>query len=181
MGKPSMRVEELWDDVADAVLEAVSDADGQITPFHLAHHFLKAGLFVCPRADMAGVFASARDIKDSLQELRDVIQLLPPDDSEAEDESKLKPCPFCGGEAELIVCDEPGNEGGHAVQCKRCLACSPVRFSLKEDARPLVAEMWNRRLPPQPLAERSAETPCRDGGGSAGPGAVATDESGGAR
>ncbi len=54
---------------------------------------------------------------------------------------KLKPCPFCKGEARLV---EP-EEQAHCVECSVCWASSRMIYSLKEDARPLVVEAWNKR------------------------------------
>jgi Lar family restriction alleviation protein len=52
-------------------------------------------------------------------------------------ESALKPCPFCGGEAEVssII------GGGSAVMCKDCEIKTSYIFSSKESA----IEFWNRR------------------------------------
>lgn len=49
----------------------------------------------------------------------------------------LKPCPFCGGEA------EEGTEWGlFVVRCKKCLAkCEGGDFDLMEE----VVSAWNRR------------------------------------
>ena len=60
--------------------------------------------------------------------------------------SDLLPCPFCGGEPELIECDVPPYEGGDVIQCKRCQASSNVTFSCGEDGRPKVISAWNRRV-----------------------------------
>jgi len=62
---------------------------------------------------------------------------------------KLKPCPFCGGEAERIdVEDEGENFGGSFISCKRCLASSNLEFGRKEN----FVGNWNRRVSPDPSA-----------------------------
>ena len=35
-------------------------------------------------------------------------------------ETPLKPCPFCGGKAEMVEVTEPSNVGGYVVQCTSC-------------------------------------------------------------
>lgn len=62
-------------------------------------------------------------------------------------EIKLKPCPFCGGEAELTYTSD--NSHKPFVQCKygvflkpKCVACQyPWRHDSEEEA----IEAWNRR------------------------------------
>lgn len=50
---------------------------------------------------------------------------------------ELKPCPFCGGEAELTLF-----LGNHCVACTNCLgAIVPSRGMTEEEA----IEAWNRR------------------------------------
>ena len=51
-------------------------------------------------------------------------------------EIKLKPCPFCGGEAEIISV----NALTHCVHCKECNLLRA--FISQKDA----AEAWNRRV-----------------------------------
>ena len=63
---------------------------------------------------------------------------------------KIKPCPFCGGEARLEVhrfwCERTGKfeEGGYSVQCSEneCIAHAGF-FTIKEEA----IEKWNTRTP----------------------------------
>lgn len=68
-----------------------------------------------------------------------------------DDSDRLKPCPFCGGEAEIIQLDdeEAENFGGMAVECqtKTCRASSALIFPCGDDPRPLLLERWNRRTP----------------------------------
>ncbi len=57
---------------------------------------------------------------------------------------KLKPCPFCGGEAEIqcFECLFESFEGRrYAVECKFC-SCSLELFETEEEA----VEAWNRRV-----------------------------------
>lgn len=63
---------------------------------------------------------------------------------------KLKPCPFCGGEA--VICSGSFRDGGYVanyayVECSRCEAkgeefieCMPV-----DDVEMMAANVWNRR------------------------------------
>jgi Lar family restriction alleviation protein len=59
---------------------------------------------------------------------------------------KLKPCPFCGGEAQ-----ERGHKGvGTAIQCTVCGANSGIRQRSRKES----AEAWNRRYAPIDYPER---------------------------
>lgn len=60
-------------------------------------------------------------------------------------DEQLKPCPFCGGEARYMLADV--DDDGYCVECTQCWASSRVHLSLKDDARPIVAAAWNRRVP----------------------------------
>ena len=58
---------------------------------------------------------------------------------------ELRPCPFCGGQAERVNIDptderEP-NAGGSYIVCVDCYACSKVIFGEKIG----LEEAWNRR------------------------------------
>ena len=53
----------------------------------------------------------------------------------------LLPCPFCRSNPSLVQ----ALPSGWAVSCAGCGVGSGIRYSLMEDARPLVAEQWNRR------------------------------------
>ena len=67
------------------------------------------------------------------------------------DETELKPCPFCGGEAYFRT---PQHDRGSAfeimmVECKRCGA-SPYAIQVyacenEENKRAAIARLWNRR------------------------------------
>lgn len=54
---------------------------------------------------------------------------------------ELKPCPFCGGEAERITLVDAENFGGDVISCKKCECCTRVVFGEKEG----LVESWNRR------------------------------------
>ena len=55
---------------------------------------------------------------------------------------ELKPCPLCGGLAEIVEIDEGENAGGSCVCCTTCLASSNVDFGFKEN----FISNWNRRV-----------------------------------
>lgn len=57
----------------------------------------------------------------------------------------LKPCPFCGGSAELIDAPEASNEGAVVACCTACQASGPCVFGVMEDPHPRAAAGWNRR------------------------------------
>jgi hypothetical protein len=60
-------------------------------------------------------------------------------------EIKLLPCPFCGGEAEIV--------GKHWVQCRRC-ATEGGYYDNIETA----IEVWNTRKPMERIVERLEES-----------------------
>jgi len=53
----------------------------------------------------------------------------------------LKPCPFCGGNAEELDLEDEANFGGSVICCQKCGASSPVHFDRKEN----LYDSWNRR------------------------------------
>lgn len=50
---------------------------------------------------------------------------------------KIKPCPFCGGEADVDI----GNFGGMVCYCKQCFS-QGKQCNTEEEA----IEAWNRRI-----------------------------------
>lgn len=52
-------------------------------------------------------------------------------------ESKLKPCPFCGGEAKIVA----NCYNQHYICCKKCKCAFWADYTRKEDA----VNGWNRR------------------------------------
>ena len=67
-------------------------------------------------------------------------------------EIKLKPCPFCGGEAKII-----SGYGKYAITCKGCDAMSPNTYT-EIDA----AKAWNKRYGRQTYREYFEEQFPRD-------------------
>lgn len=63
----------------------------------------------------------------------------------------LNRCPCCGSAAEfrMVPHDVPSDEnpGGEWIECIVCGLTTPMMFSVMEDAKPLLAEKWNRRVP----------------------------------
>ena len=60
----------------------------------------------------------------------------------------LLPCPFCGGEAEILTIPEDHPDAGAMfVQCwdSRCMTSSALLYPLMDDVRALLVERWNRR------------------------------------
>ena len=80
-----------------------------------------------------------------------------------DDSDRLKPCPFCGGAAEMgCVRSESGeepNEGGYFIACLACDASTGLRFACGDDPKPLLIEQWNRRAALAQQAEPT-QTPC---------------------
>lgn len=68
-------------------------------------------------------------------------------DSLIEDSDRLKPCPFCGGDAEFVSIADEADPcfGGVVAACLRCGAASKVIFPLKDDVKLLLLEQWNQR------------------------------------
>ncbi len=63
---------------------------------------------------------------------------------------RLKPCPFCGSEAEIITLEGETDEpsiGAQCVQCtsSACGAASGLIYPLMDDVNDLLRERWNKR------------------------------------
>lgn len=57
---------------------------------------------------------------------------------------ELKPCPFCGGEADFYI------GGSGYIQCAHCLAMIPYRYGLPyADGKQQAIAAWNRRPTPE--------------------------------
>jgi hypothetical protein len=54
---------------------------------------------------------------------------------------ELKLCPFCNGKPEFGATED----GGNFIECTGCGSSTSLRYSLMEDARPILAEGWNKR------------------------------------
>lgn len=67
---------------------------------------------------------------------------------------KLKPCPFCGGQAQTVwiksfVRMHNVNMGGFAIQCAECHATRIMAGPVKKDVEKDAIEKWNRRITEQ--------------------------------
>lgn len=61
-------------------------------------------------------------------------------------EIKLKPCPFCGGEA---VFERDRIAGIYCVECANCKCMTTFQFDFgegEEASRKKAADVWNRRV-----------------------------------
>ena len=81
-----------------------------------------------------------------------------------DDSDRLKPCPFCGAEAEIITLegetDEP-SVGAQCVQCtsSACGAASGLIYPLMDDVTGLLHERWNKRFNAE-VSGPSTRPPC---------------------
>lgn len=69
-------------------------------------------------------------------------------DSLIDDSDRLKSCPFCGSEAEILTIPEDHPDAGAMfVQCcnSHCMTSSALLYPLMDDVRHLLLERWNRR------------------------------------
>lgn len=66
------------------------------------------------------------------------------------DDDQLKPCPFCGAEAEIITLagEDDQGIGAQCVQCtsSACGAASGLIYPLMDDVTDLLYEHWNKRF-----------------------------------
>ena len=84
-----------------------------------------------------------------------------------DDSDRLKPCPFCGAEAEIITLEGETDEpsiGAQCVQCtsRACGAASGLIYPLMDDVTDLLRERWNKRpnaLGQEPCAAVCARSP----------------------
>ena len=57
---------------------------------------------------------------------------------------QLKPCPFCGGKAEITDAKEAGPRA-RVICCRGCLCSTKVIYALKGDVDEQLVQAWNRR------------------------------------
>ena len=72
-------------------------------------------------------------------------------------DERLKPCPFCGGEARIsadteAVRDSEGRLWAFTVVCDKCCATSGLTYSPKK-----AIEAWNTRKPMERIVEKLEE------------------------
>ena len=65
-----------------------------------------------------------------------------------DDSDRLKPCPFCGGDAMFTVEQRENHPefGGHSAMCGTCGAGIGYVFACGDDPQPLLMEKWNKRV-----------------------------------
>lgn len=69
---------------------------------------------------------------------------------------KLKPCPFCYGQAEIVTLEERGSKCWfveYFVQCSECCASGPLGGPF-EEGKTLAVKAWNRQVR-KPLDKRT--------------------------
>jgi Lar family restriction alleviation protein len=65
-----------------------------------------------------------------------------------DDSDRLKPCPFCGGDAEFnVVQGDKGDQdiGAHFIGCLKCAACTRLVSPCGDDPKTILIETWNKR------------------------------------
>ena len=67
--------------------------------------------------------------------------------------NKLKPCPFCGGEAEIIEHEYVGAPNTYGCICMKCNSQSYQFFEQPNKA----IEAWNRRVNDGQIQERRSD------------------------
>jgi len=71
-----------------------------------------------------------------------------------DDNDRLKPCPFCGGEATF----DHDDNGWNWIECLACGASTNARVSAMDDCKPLLLEQWNKRVPSEVQPASSVPT-----------------------
>ena len=71
-------------------------------------------------------------------------------DNLIDNRDRLKPCPFCGAEAEIITLEGEDGDVGIGAQCVQCTssgcgAASGLIYPLMDDVTHLLIERWNKR------------------------------------
>lgn len=72
-------------------------------------------------------------------------------------DTKLKPCPFCGGEAKLRKLNK---DRGYFVLCSKCGCRTPYfryRYAPIDDLREDAIDTWNTRKPIDRIVEKLEE------------------------
>jgi hypothetical protein len=113
--------------------------------------------------------------RESPRAIRDLTEPAPEAPAEAGEEAKseLLPCPFCGSKADFGSLEgdpELPEAGGEFIECsnKVCQATTCLIYSIKDDARLQLTEIWNRRIRPTPAkglaiaARRDSRPACSD-------------------
>ena len=69
-----------------------------------------------------------------------------------DDSDRLKPCPFCGGEAEFgeVPHSEPKDFGARFIECLNPMCRATTALVFGEDAAANLLERWNKRTAPTP-------------------------------
>jgi Lar family restriction alleviation protein len=107
----------------------------------------KRGEPVCPECLKDGSDLVARAVEKAEREI-------------AMSRESLKPCPFCGGEAQLREAEDGANDGGLYAACVECEASTRLWFAIKEEVEGQVVEAWNQRAASprgRPTQEQQAE------------------------
>lgn len=77
-------------------------------------------------------------------------------------DTKLKPCPFCGGEAKLRKLNK---DRGYFVLCSKCGCRTPYfkyRYAPIDDLREDAIDTWNTRKPIDRIVEQLERLPNRE-------------------
>ena len=75
-------------------------------------------------------------IPSLIEEISRVVEV-----DDALEPGELRSCPFCGGEAEILLLTDEANLGGSCVACSDCGTNGPVHFDRKEH----LEASWNER------------------------------------